>query len=415
MKRIILFSLIAFSLTASSQRRRIVEPVFDITPEEAMAQYDFDKAEEILNAKIEYLTKKKQPTEHEDSLLVEVEKAKVRLQATESVTFIDSLVIPKEDLISKLRLGSESGSIETYTHCFHLPDTLDCTVFMNQLANHRIFGMPVGNGLQRLFGQELIGSEWTDPKELRGLELDDGDIANYPFMLSDGITLYYAAKTEESLGGYDIYMTRYDADEHAFLSPENIGMPFNSPANDYLFAIDEYNNLGYFVTDRNQPEGKVCLYTFIPNNSRRIYNQNEIGIEMLRNLARINSIRDTWSNREAVKQAIARLENVRQESKNSDKPHDFDFILNDKQTYTSASEFKNSEAKQQVKFWMESKQDLATTRTQLENLRDKYATASNEQKQQFAPQIRILEGKVEQLTTELKQQEKQIRELELNK
>ena len=113
MKRIILFSLIAFSLTASSQRRRIVEPVFDITPEEAMAQYDFDKAEEILNAKIDYLTKKKQPTEHEDSLLVEVEKAKVRLQATESVTFIDSLVIPKEDLISNLRLGSESGSIET--------------------------------------------------------------------------------------------------------------------------------------------------------------------------------------------------------------------------------------------------------------------------------------------------------------
>ena len=53
MKRIILFSLIAFSLTASAQRRRIVEPVFDITPEEAMAQYDFDKAEEILNAKIE--------------------------------------------------------------------------------------------------------------------------------------------------------------------------------------------------------------------------------------------------------------------------------------------------------------------------------------------------------------------------
>lgn len=415
MKRIVLFSLIAFSLTASSQRRRIVEPVFDITPEEAIARYDFDKAEEILNAKIEYLTKKKQPTEYEDSLLDEVEKARVRLQATESVTFIDSLVMAKEDLISNLRLGSESGSIETYTQCFHLPDTLDCTVFMNQLANHRIFGMPVGNGLQRLFGQELIGSEWTDPKELKGLELEDGDIANYPFMLSDGITLYYAAKTEEGLGGYDIYMTRYDADEHTFLSPENIGMPFNSPANDYLFAIDEYNNLGYFVTDRNQPDGKVCLYTFIPNNSRRIYNQNEVGIEMLRNLARINSIRDTWSNRDAVKQAIARLEDVRQEGKNSDKPHDFDFILNDKQTYTSASEFKNAEAKQQVKFWIEAKQDLATTRTQLENLRDKYATASNEQKQQFAPQIRILEGKVEQQAAELKQQEKQIRKLELNK
>ena len=415
MKRIILFSLIAFSLTASAQRRRIVEPVFDITPEEAMAQYDFDKAEEILNAKIEYLIKKKQPTEYEDSLLEEVEKAKVRLQATERVIFVDSLVMPKEDLISNLRLGTESGSIETYTECFHLPDTLDCTVFLNQLENYRIFGMPVGNGSQRLFNQELIGSEWTDPKELKGLELEDEDMANYPFMLSDGITLYYAARTEESLGGYDIYMTRYDADEHTFLSPENIGMPFNSPANDYLYAVDEYNNLGYFVTDRNQPEGKVCLYTFIPNNSRRIYNQNEIGTELLRNLARINSIRDTWSNKDAVKQALDRLNEVRNEGKGSAKAHDFDFILNDKQTYTSASDFKNTEAKQQVKFWVETNQDLETTKTQLENLRDKYATASNEQKQQFAPQIRILEGKVEQLTGELKKIEKQIRHLELRK
>ena len=67
MKRIILFSFIAFSLAASAQRRKIVEPVFDTTPEEAMAQYDFDKAEEILNAKIEYLIKKKLPTEYEDS------------------------------------------------------------------------------------------------------------------------------------------------------------------------------------------------------------------------------------------------------------------------------------------------------------------------------------------------------------
>ena len=50
MKRIILFSLIAFSLTASSQRRRIVEPVFDITPEEAMAQYDFDDAFDAIKA-----------------------------------------------------------------------------------------------------------------------------------------------------------------------------------------------------------------------------------------------------------------------------------------------------------------------------------------------------------------------------
>ena len=34
-------------------------------------------------------------------------------------------------------------------------------------------------------------------------------------------------------------------------------MPFNSPYNDYMYVIDEYNNLGWFASDRFQPEGKV--------------------------------------------------------------------------------------------------------------------------------------------------------------
>lgn len=29
-------------------------------------------------------------------------------------------------------------------------------------------------------------------------------------------------------------------------------MPFNSPANDYMYAEDDINNIGWFVADRNQ-------------------------------------------------------------------------------------------------------------------------------------------------------------------
>ena len=40
-------------------------------------------------------------------------------------------------------------------------------------------------------------------------------------------------------------------------------MPFNSPYNDYMYVIDEYNNLGWFASDRYQPEGKgmcICIH-----------------------------------------------------------------------------------------------------------------------------------------------------------
>lgn len=46
-------------------------------------------------------------------------------------------------------------------------------------------------------------------------------------------------------------------------------MPFNSPANDYMYAIDEFNNIGWFASDRYQPDNKVCIYVFVPNSSKK--------------------------------------------------------------------------------------------------------------------------------------------------
>ncbi len=49
-------------------------------------------------------------------------------------------------------------------------------------------------------------------------------------------------------------------------------MPFDSPYNHYMHVIDQYNNLGWFASDRFQPEGKICIYVFIPNSSKQTYN-----------------------------------------------------------------------------------------------------------------------------------------------
>ena len=412
MRKILFLSILILSLSASAQRRRIKEPVFDTTPEEAMAKYDFDKAEEILEAQIEYLEKVNQPTEEKEALLEIVRKNMLKLHSTACITFIDSMVLPRQNVLEAMKLGSETGTLEKAASYFNISDTLGLTVFVNQLQNKRIYSKQAANGSIRLYGQELIGGEWTAEKELEGLTAEDGEMMNYPFMLADGLTLYYAANTADGLGGYDIYMTRYDQDEHTFLSPENVGMPFNSPANDYLMAIDEFNDLGWFVTDRNQPADSVCLYTFIPSETRRVYAEETEGIERLRQLARINNIRDTWTNRDDVKQALARLQEVKKGDKKENKPHDFEFVVNDRHVYTTASDFKNEQARQRISFWLENKKDLANTETQLATLRLKYAKAAKDQKQQLAPQIRILETKAEQLTADLKTQAKEIRQLE---
>ena len=91
----------------------------------------------------------------------------------------------------------------------------------------------------------------------------------------------------------------------------------------------------------------------------------------------------------------------------------FEFVLNDKKTCNTEADFKNPEARNQIKVWVERKKELENTRNQLEILRDKYAAASETQKQQFSAQIRLMESSFEKLLSDIKQIEINIRKTEL--
>lgn len=95
------------------------------------------------------------------------------------------------------------------------------------------------------------------------------------------------------MSGYDIFVTRYNTNTDTYLVPENVGMPFNSPYNDYMYVIDEYNNLGWFASDRFQPEGKICIYVFIPNTSKQTYNYEAMEQQEIIRLAQIHSLKET--------------------------------------------------------------------------------------------------------------------------
>ncbi len=112
------------------------------------------------------------------------------------------------------------------------------------MGNKVLYGNQSTDGKMQLYSRIRLLDGWSEPEPLTSLN-EQGNV-NYPFLMSDGITLYYASDGEGSLGGYDIFVTRYDSENSNYLRPDNIGMPFNSPANDYMYAIDESNNIGWF-------------------------------------------------------------------------------------------------------------------------------------------------------------------------
>ena len=416
MNRILLISVMIFCCLATSAQRRKVktkeQPLPDINPVEAINEYKFADAEKYLVIAIENLQKKQQPTIHEEELLEIARKGRIKLQATEQVMIIDSLVIPKAEVLNAIKISSECGSIHPLNTIFK-DDKSFSSYFQNQLGDKRMFAQPNKQGKLRLVESLLTANEWGTPTPLKGFDEEENDNFNFPFMLTDGITMYFSAENAESLGGYDIFMTRYDADTQQFLVPDNIGMPFNSPANDYLYAIDEFNNLGYFVSDRNQPVDSVCLYTFIPNEKRSIYNIDVLGEEKMRSLAKINSIKETWSNPAAVKEAQNRLANTRSAKESEQKKRDFEFILDDQHTYYVLSDFKKAEARNKAQWWLETRQSLLSRTEELNRLRARYSSGTDTQKAQIAPQIRLNEDKLEQIEQDLHNQEKEIRKIEL--
>lgn len=415
-KTFIILAALFLSLNLSAQKRgkKAKEPVYTVTPQEAMAAYDFSLAEEILEHQIADLTKKKQPTIQEEAMLEAARKSQIKLHATEQVTFIDSMVLPKNQVLQQIKLSEECGSIVNYADFFRSGKN-DCTVFRNELGNRIVYSEPNQKGHLRLKEKSLIGGEWSMENQLKGLNEEEEDNLNFPFVLTDGITMYYAAECEESIGGYDIFMTRYDADSQQFLAPENVGMPFNSPANDYLLVIDEDQQLGWFVTDRNQPVDTVCLYTFIPTETRRIYNEQELGAKKLAAMASISSIKDTWKDMNAVNSAKKRLADARKGTKNEAKNRDFTFVINDFRTYYTLSDFKDPLAQQKAKIWLETQKEYDAKAKELASLRAKYAAMNEVQRVQIAAQIRLTETAFERLAADKLALEKEIRRTELNK
>jgi hypothetical protein len=241
--------------------------------------------------------------------------------------------------------------------------------------------------------------------------------AAYPFMLTDGITFYFAGKGEESIGGYDIFFTSYDSHTSRFLKPENLGMPFNSEANDYMYAIDEYNRIGYFVSDRHQPEGKVCIYIFVPSDSRKTYDLSAYTEQQMRGFADISRIADTWGDGKERQAALARLKNLRATGKDTQTAKTTDtgqlLVISDALTYSSAKDFRSREAAALYEQLVNARKQLSTINKELDSARDDFAKANASDREGLKKEILLAEKEVLQLAERVKTLEKQARNTEI--
>ena len=324
-------------------------------------------------------------------------------EMTQQIIIVDSIVVNKDQFLASIRLSSECGQLMNTGAFFR--NQLQGTLYLNEMGNKVYFSQPDGHQ-QQLYTADKLGNEWSKPQPLQGLS-EGIDEASYPFMLTDGLTFYFAGKGEESIGGYDIFMTRYDSRSGSFLKPENIGMPFNSEANDYMYAIDEANRIGYFASDRRQPEGKVCIYIFIPSDTRKTYDNSKYTEEQIRNFADIASIADTWGNGTEHKAALDKI-------KSKYATHDIPGQLVSTGDAASAVEFHSKEANSLYQKLLKEQNALDIVNSSLDMLRQKYHKANASERNSMKSEILKLEEQALQLNASVKQLTKATRNAEIN-
>lgn len=348
----------------------------------------------------------------------QLQTGKQMIGHVEKIVVIDSLTVDKENFFKTYRLSPASGRILNAREVKELKPEAESSSsgFTNEFENYLLWSAPDANNATRLYESVLMtDGKWSEPVPLPGIlnngtaveepeedEAEDGEErepvklfdAAYPFMLDDGQTLYYASNNQNSLGGYDIFMATKDVEDGTFLQPRNIGMPFNSPADDYLLAIDPLTGAGWWASDRNHIPDKLTIYVYIVPESRQNVESDD---ENVLTLARVGDVMLTQTDAE---EKIAEVRKAISDVKPSNRGKKDFYLPMGAKTYTVYADFKNKDAAEKMRTYMAESATFEKESKELQALRDSYT--GNGKTAAARQQIEKLEKKLRQDSARLR-------------
>jgi len=143
---------------------------------------------------------------------------------------------------------------------------LNTTKYLESTASITPDGKTIYFASDRLGGQggldvfkTTLGSNgaWSVPVNL-GPEVNSKANEDAPFIHPDQKTLFFTSDGHNSMGGRDIFVTRFVNDK--WTNPENMGYPVNTTANDNYFTLIADGTRGYFSSDRKGGSGGQDIY-----------------------------------------------------------------------------------------------------------------------------------------------------------
>lgn len=390
------------TVAAAPKAKRVTPLELFRQAETAADNYEFAAAAELLERYSEALPRRgKAPVSDEElqTLTDRVERGRLMMDRVEKIVVIDSISVPKKDFFAHYRLDPSAGTLRDASV---LPQGLAAVegqpVYTPESGLTMMWSMPDSTGRGVIAELSLLADGTYEPVvkhpelNVESYEATDPVEALFPFMMADGLTLYYAMDNPEmSMGGLDIFFTCRDG--AVFMQPQNLGMPYNSPANDYMLAIDETTGTGWWATDRNYEGGDtVTIYRFIPNELRVNYNASET--PDLASLARLDSWRATQPAGADYSELLARPAG----GAGTAEVDDLMISIPGRGVVATVGQLRSSQARKLAKELLLARSSVVSTEARLEELRRSYASG----KRGVAAEIKSLERKLPSLRLSVK-------------
>lgn len=115
------------------------------------------------------------------------------------------------------------------------------------------------DGIRNLYRTRLTDSLWSVPG-LINEQLTSSSDEIYPMLSPDGKTLYFASKGLYGMGGYDLYAAQWNAESQDWDVPANLGFPYSSPYDDFLFLNTDDGAYSIFASNRACSRDSVVIY-----------------------------------------------------------------------------------------------------------------------------------------------------------
>ncbi len=136
---------------------------------------------------------------------------------------------------------------------------LSRALYMEEGSERIYYSAEDQNGIRNIYMTEYQDTIWTCPSLLNEHMTSHADEI-YPMLSPDGRTMYFASEGLYGVGGFDIYMSEWSDEFNDWSVPVNMGFPYSSPADDFLFINTADGNHTIFASNRDCSPDSVWVY-----------------------------------------------------------------------------------------------------------------------------------------------------------